>query len=307
MMDAPPSPHKNANKQTHILCVKIDVLPARLGLVKQSHPESEPFRALLSVKKTPSKNHQARKRKSNMRSLVAIFFLNYVCRTIVLPVIASIIASNFQTYFLYVLFSVRKSIFVIYEVCKLSDPTGMRLINRQRCRQSWLVRVTHLTLNVNYTARTRNIWRICPIMVYKIKVKFLTKKKKKKNQHKKLYLFCLIFPPKKSECWLVCKVGFFLKKNFVDTCPFMWPLIPRFSSDVPSGFESQSGQPSFTLGRGACTCTFFKKLALWSLFPISWIVLKFPCREMVLAVDLINIVSFILPICKEPLKYLKID
>ena len=37
----------------------------------------------------------------------------------------------------------------------------------------------------------------------------------------------------------------FFKKDLVDTCPFMGPLIPLFSSsgDISSGFQSQSGQP----------------------------------------------------------------
>ena len=35
------------------------------------------------------------------------------------------------------------------------------------------------------------------------------------------------------------------KKNLVDTCPILGPLIPLFwtSGDVSSGFQSQGGQP----------------------------------------------------------------
>ena len=56
---------------------------------------------------------------------------------------------------LHVLFSVRLSTFVIYEVCELPDLSGMRLINRQR-RHSILISSSYsLTLNVNYKPREK--------------------------------------------------------------------------------------------------------------------------------------------------------
>ena len=44
-------------------------------------------------------------------------------------------------------------------------------------------------------------------------------------------------------------------KFFMDTCPFVGPLIPLFwtSGDVSSGFQSQSGQPYSHFGGGIHT------------------------------------------------------
>ena len=42
-------------------------------------------------------------------------------------------------------------------------------------------------------------------------------------------------------------------KMLVDTCPFLGSLIPMFqtSGDIPSGFQSQSGQPNSTIHKAA--------------------------------------------------------
>ena len=45
--------------------------------------------------------------------------------------------------------------------------------------------------------------------------------------------------------WVFSSSFFFKKKFLADTCPFLGPLVPlfRISSDVSSGFQSQSGLP----------------------------------------------------------------